>query len=96
MFRCTSGSENKQMACSIGRDMAIGAAGGAAKAGLPGALVAAGSAAVQNVGLRLIDHGPVNVHMPQVPMNPSHIGNSGNNSGAMPKFPMGPSWTNHR
>ncbi len=45
--------------------MAIGAAGGMTKAGLPGALVGAGGAAVQNVGLRLIDHGPVNVRMPQ-------------------------------
>ena len=93
MFRCTSGSENKQMACSVARDVAIGATGGAAKAGLPGTLLGAGGAAVQNVSLRLIDHGPVNVRMPQVPINPSHVGNSGNNNGGMPNIPMGPSWT---
>ncbi len=77
MFRCTSGSETKQMVCSVGRDMAIGAGTGARVGGLPGALVGAGTGALQNVGLRAIDHGPVNVRMPNVPMNPSHVSNTG-------------------
>ena len=72
MLNCSKGSENTQMACALGRDMMIGAAGGASKAGLPGAAVGAGLAAVQNVSLRLQDHGPVNVAIPQVPMKPSH------------------------
>ncbi len=95
-MNCSKGSANAQTACSISRDMMIGAAGGAAKTGVPGALVGAGIAGVQNVGLRLMDHGPVNVRMPNIPMNPSHIGQSGNNHGGMSNLPMGPSWTQRR
>ncbi|TKI03516.1 E492 group microcin [Bruguierivorax albus] len=92
MFRCNTGSDNRQLLCSVTRDMAIGAAGGA-PLGLPGALAGAGTAAAQNVALRLIDHGPVNIRMPNVPMNPSHVGNSGHGNS---QLPMGPSWTQRR
>ena len=86
-------SDNAQMAKSLGREMAVAAGAGAKVGGLHGALAGAGIAAVQNVAFGLMDHGPVNVSMPHVPMRPSHIGQSGNNNSATPNLPMGPSWT---
>ncbi len=87
-----TGPDNKHLATSIGREMAVGAALGAKTGGVPGALFGAGVAGVQNVTFGLIDHGPVNVPMPHVPMRPSHIGQSGTNHSAQ-QLPMGPSWT---
>lgn len=87
-MNCSKGSENAQIACSLNREMMVGAASGA-KFGVHGAAVGAGAAAVQNVAFRLMDHGPVNVRMPNIPMNPSHLGNHGNNNGAMPNFSDG-------
>lgn len=72
-----TGPDNRQFATSIGREMAVGAALGV-KGGVPGALVGVGIAGVQNVAFGLIDHGPVNV-----PMRPSHIGQSGTDHGSI-------------
>ncbi|WP_413741394.1 hypothetical protein ACL2XO_20470 [Sodalis sp. RH15] len=58
---------------NLGRDIAFGALGGALTGGPPGAVMGAGLAAAQNVTIGLMDHGPVNVQMPQVPMRPTQL-----------------------
>ncbi|CRL46319.1 hypothetical protein SGGMMB4_04826 [Sodalis glossinidius str. 'morsitans'] len=69
MLNYSKGPKNAQMTCALRRDMVTGVA---SKAGLPGAAVGAGIAAVQNVSLCLLDHDPVNVPIPQVPMSHSY------------------------
>lgn len=73
MDNCNIPPSDKKIMSNLGREIAFGALGGALTSGPPGAVIGAGLAAAQNVTFGFIDHGPINVQMPQVPMRPTQL-----------------------
>ncbi|MFK8258717.1 microcin [Erwinia sp. AnSW2-5] len=80
-----AGDANKQLGHDLASSIAWGAGFGAVTGGPGGALIGAGSAAVQTVVQGAINHGPVNVPIPTIPMGPTWNG-SGSWSGKAPGF----------
>ncbi|EKN3569499.1 TPA: microcin [Yersinia enterocolitica] len=67
-------SNNSAIAGSFGKDVAWGIGTGLITGGPGGAVIGAGVAATQNVIQGAINHGPVNVPIPTVPMGPTWNG----------------------
>ncbi|UQY45011.1 microcin [Mixta hanseatica] len=64
---------NQEVIKQMTTNMAYGAGWGAITGGAPGALVGATGGALQTVIQGAINHGPVNVPIPKVPMGPVWI-----------------------
>ncbi|CAM3979156.1 colicin V family bacteriocin [Xenorhabdus thuongxuanensis] len=62
---------NDKLISDLGKNIAWGTGLGAITGGPVGAAVGAVGAAVQTVVQEAINHGPVNVPIPSIPMNPS-------------------------
>ncbi|OJT36105.1 hypothetical protein [Serratia plymuthica] len=86
---------NTQLMNNLGNNMAWGAGLAAASGGgIVGAGVGAVGGAVQTVVQGAINHGPVNVPIPQVPMGPSWNGSAGGSRPSPSTSLSGPDYSN--
>jgi hypothetical protein len=73
MNNCNIPPNDRQVMKNLGVDMAFGALGGALTGGPPGAVMGAALGAAQNVTIGMMNHGPVNVPIPHLPMGPTQL-----------------------